>query len=1147
MAKASFLACLVLLFVAGIASGQTAPQKPLPAEPHEKYDDAPAPLPLWGTGVSPGMISQEGPFTSRQVNVNLSGQNITGDAANEPSIAVDPTDHNRMVIGWRQFNSVTSNFRQGGWGYTSNAGTTWTFPGVLENNVFRSDPVLDSDDTGRFYFLSLLQSFDVTMWRSINGGQNFTNIGPAKGGDKQWFVIDNNAASTGHGFHYQFWDNASPFAPNEFSRSTDGGFTWMNPITIPNAPQWGTPDVDSNGVLFFGGVTTSKTQFWCLRSTNARNGAVTPTFDQVTEVNMGGVIDYFDTINPEGLIGQVFLAVDRSGTSSNNNVYMLASVQPTGFSTGSDVMFVRSTDSGVTFSSPKRVNDDPINHSKWHWFGTFAVAPNGRIDSVWLDTRNAANNTDSQLFYSYSIDAGATWSANVAVSIPFNPFLGYPNQNKLGDYMTIVSDNTGGDVAYAATFNSEQDVYYVRVAPGVGPTPACTNDTWTPTSINSAPSARAGHTAVWTGSEMIVWGGQGSSGFYANTGGKYDPGADSWVPTSITGAPSARAWHTAVWTGSEMIVWGGFGGAASTGGRYNPATDSWTATSLTNAPAGRSGHTAVWTGSEMIVWGGTDGGNYLNTGGRYNPTTDSWTPMSTTSAPTGRDSHSTVWTGSQMIVWGGTNNTTFITNTGGSYNPGTDSWTATSTTNVPSARVRHTAVWTGSEMIVWGGMRNDGVFEDTGGNYDPSADSWAATSTTNAPVGRTSHSAVWTGSEMIVWGGGSAGVTFNTGGRYHRAADSWLPTTPTGAPMDRSGQTAVWTGGEMIVWGGSRSDVPRPSGLIPPLLPNYFDSGGRYCAQQPAPPASPTPTPTPTPTSTPTPTLTPSPTPATPTPTPTPTPTSTPTPTPSPSPAPMVQAINLSTRMRVQTGDNVGIGGFIITGSAPKRVIVRAIGPSLTQYGVPDALADPVMELNGPSSFATITNDNWRDTQAAEIKATFIPPANVLESAIVATLAPGAYTAIVSGKDNTSGVALVEVYDLDHSPASKLANLSTRAFVSTADNIVIAGFVLNGVVNDRIVLRGLGPSLTALGVPGALADPTLELRDNNGALVIANNDWQDDPAQAAELTAAGLAPTDNLESGIAATLPPGLYTALLAGLNNGSGIGLVEVYDRGAP
>jgi hypothetical protein len=231
-------------------------------------------------------------------------------------------------------------------------------------------------------------------------------------------------------------------------------------------------------------------------------------------------------------------------------------------------------------------------------------------------------------------------------------------------------------------------------------------------------------------------------------------------------------------------------------------------------------------------------------------------------------------------------------------------------------------------------------------------------------------------------------------------------------------------------------------------------------------------------------------------------------------------------------------------------VLLRAIGPSLAQSGVPNPLADPVLELHGPGGFATITNDNWRDdpVQEALIIADGIPPTNDLESAIDATLNPGAYTAIVRGKNNTSGVALVEVYDLSPAVLAKLANISTRAFVSTGNDIVIAGFILGGNSgNDRIIVRGLGPSLTAVGVPNALANPTLELRDSNGTLLVSDNDWQDNPAQAAELTAAGLAPTNNLESGIAATLPPGSYTALLSGTSNGTGIGLVEVYDRGAP
>ena len=299
------------------------------------------------------------------------------------------------------------------------------------------------------------------------------------------------------------------------------------------------------------------------------------------------------------------------------------------------------------------------------------------------------------------------------------------------------------------------------------------------------------------------------------------------------------------------------------------------------------------------------------------------------------------------------------------------------------------------------------------------------------------------------------------------------------------------------------------------------------------------PAPTPPPTATPTPTDHPGPSP-----TPSATATASPTATvpPSPTPSPPAQAINLSTRMFVQTGDNVGIGGFIITGSVPKHVVVRAVGPS----SVPGALADPVLELHGPPGFATIINDNCADGQIPP-PPPFCQPGG-LDAGIEATLDPGAYTAIVRGKNNTTGVALVEVYDLSQGVDSKLANISTRAFVSTGDNIVIAGFILGGNSgNDRIVVRGIGPSLTDFGVPNALVNPTLELRDDNGALLIANNDWQDDPAQAAELIAAGLAPTNDLESGIAATLPPGLYTALLAGLNNGTGVGLVEVYDRGAP
>ena len=250
--------------------------------------------------------------------------------------------------------------------------------------------------------------------------------------------------------------------------------------------------------------------------------------------------------------------------------------------------------------------------------------------------------------------------------------------------------------------------------------------------------------------------------------------------------------------------------------------------------------------------------------------------------------------------------------------------------------------------------------------------------------------------------------------------------------------------------------------------------------------------------------------------------------------------------MLVQTGDNVGIGGFIITGTAPKHVLLRAIGSTLSQFGVPNPLADPVLELHGPPGFVTIINDNCEDGFQIPPPPGICTPGSG-NAGIEATLAPGAYTAIVKGKNNTTGVALVEVYDLNQGAASKLANISTRAFVRTGDNIVIAGFILGGnppqAGNDTIVVRGIGPSLTGFGVPNALADPTLELRDSNGALLLANDNWQDDPI--CMVCVLGLGPPNTLESAIAATLPPGLYTALLAGVNNSTGIGLVEVYDLG--
>ena len=257
---------------------------------------------------------------------------------------------------------------------------------------------------------------------------------------------------------------------------------------------------------------------------------------------------------------------------------------------------------------------------------------------------------------------------------------------------------------------------------------------------------------------------------------------------------------------------------------------------------------------------------------------------------------------------------------------------------------------------------------------------------------------------------------------------------------------------------------------------------------------------------------------------------------------------NISTRLNVGTGDNVLIAGFIITGNAPKKVLLRAIGPALSNFGLSGVLADPVLELH-ESDGTVVSNDNWKDTQEAEIEATTIPPTNDLESAILVTLTPadpgvpgsGAYTAIVKGNDDGTGVALVEVYDLDTGADSQLANISTRGFVQTGDDVMIAGLIVGKA--SEVLVRAIGPTLAQLGVPNSLADTTLELHDPDGALIASNDDWQE--SQQSEIEATGIPPTDDRESAILMTLQPSSYTAIVRGKNETTGVALVEAYQLG--
>lgn len=773
MSATRILPYLVLLCAAHVTPSHGAPPwRLLPAVEVERYEDPPSLV--WRTESSPQMVSQHGNFTSYQVNVGANGQNITGDAANEPSLAMDPNDRNRMSIGWRQFNSVNSNFRQGGWAYTTNGGTAWTFPGVLDGS-FRSDPVLLSDTSGSFLYLSLVPNFYDDLWRSDTSGQSWFRLNGATGGDKQWFTID-NTNSPGRGFQYQSWSTAgNNYGGRQFSRSTDGGSTWMDPIFIPNQPSLGTLDVDSNGNLFIGGVNLNTGEYWCVRSTDAKNGAVVPTFDQSTQVDLGGRLGLSTYINPEGLAGQIYVVVDRSGTGTNNNIYMLATVQPFRSTIeqpiGSDVKFIKSTDGGKTFTSPRPVNSDAPNGDRWHWFGTISVAPNGRIDVVWLDTRNAANNTDSELFYSYSTDAGDTWSPNVAASNPFNPYLGYPRQRKIGDYITMVSDNDGANVAYCATFNLEQDIYYVRVSPA-----AATAPTPTPTPT-VAPTATPTPTVTPT------------------------------ATPSPTPTPTATPGPTATPTPPPP-------------------------TPTPNRFANISTRLRVETDDSVMIGG--------------------------------------------FIVTGSMQKKIIVRALG------------------PSLPLEDRLSDPLLELY-----NRDGVLLQSNDNWRDAPNRQEIIDSTIPPS--------------------------------HDLESAILRNVDLGA------YTAVVRGV------GDRAGV----GLV-----EVYDLGEAQDSK----------------------------------------------------------LANISTRGHVQTGDNVMIGGLIVTGSSPQKVIVRAIGPSLELDG---KLMDPVLHLYDRNGVLLQSNDNWRSDQEAEIIATEIPPSDDAEAAIVRRFAPAPYTAVVSGVDGTTGVALVEAFALD--------------------------------------------------------------------------------------------------------------------------------------
>ncbi len=421
---------------------------------------APLIQPVYARPGARGVRSARG-LNGLQVNIDALGHNIPGDAANEPSIAIDPADPRHVVVGWRQFDTISSNFRQAGHAYSRDGGHTWVNPGVFTPGVFRSDPVLGADLTGRIFYYSLATRGTIVcdMFFSDDGGMSWTGPIDANGGDKAWFAVD-TTGGVGSGNVYAHWSSGGCCGSRTFTRSTDGGVSYFDPIALPGSPRWGTTAVGPNGELYIAGI--SGTNVIVLKSIDAQNGG-NPTFVQSTVVPIGGTVGSSGAPNPGGLLGQVWLAVDRSDGASRGDVYVLASTAPGDGVDPLDVHICRSIDGGASFAPFVRVNDDPPAANSWQWFGTLAIAPNGRLDVVWNDTRDSQNAVMSRLYYSSSVDGGQTWSTNGPLGDTWNSVIGWPSQNKIGDYYHMLADDVGASLAYSATLNGEQDVYFRRI------------------------------------------------------------------------------------------------------------------------------------------------------------------------------------------------------------------------------------------------------------------------------------------------------------------------------------------------------------------------------------------------------------------------------------------------------------------------------------------------------------------------------------------------------------------------------------------------------------------------------------------------------------------------------------------------------------
>ncbi len=464
----------ILAGIVGVAQGQVTPEPTgKPGQPRtqgEQVDQLPGDKPV-RTG--PSGLFPAGPFMSIQANVDGNGNNVIGDAANEPSIGVDPLAPNRIVVGWRQFDTINSNFREAGFSSSIDGGRTWSGMGEIESGIFRSDPVVKFDDEGNAYYASLTitnqNEFLNDTFISTDGGQTWPTKSFAFGGDKLWFAID-DFTHNGPAKIYQGWNIAgNEFFPNQFNRSLDGGFTFTQPTEYDpgtsRQPTFGQVAVGPDGAVYVvGGWNGGPGDIlWIARSDDAQDPNVnTPTFSIATiDLSGGAGFAFFGgngSPNPQGLLAQANISVDPSSGD------VIVVVPTFGiFSGGSvNVTMFKSTDRGDTWGAPVRCNDE--TSGVWNWFGTMSCAPNGRIDVVLNSNRDNPNSArQNKSYYTFSADGGQTWSDDQEISPQWDSHIGWPQQNKIGDYYDMISDAVGAHLIYATTLNGEQDLYYMRI------------------------------------------------------------------------------------------------------------------------------------------------------------------------------------------------------------------------------------------------------------------------------------------------------------------------------------------------------------------------------------------------------------------------------------------------------------------------------------------------------------------------------------------------------------------------------------------------------------------------------------------------------------------------------------------------------------